>query len=79
MNTKEREPTLANLRIRDLSAEVQIECKPKADGSFTLRLESEGGENFAKIRSITKIDGLTFKVREIVEGVQNLLKGSTAS
>lgn len=30
-----------------------------------------------KIRSITKIDGLTFKVREIVEGVQNLLKGSS--
>jgi 2-oxoglutarate ferredoxin oxidoreductase subunit alpha len=29
-----------------------------------------------KIRSITKIDGLTFKVREIVEGVQNALKGS---
>mgnify|MGYP001600607757 FL=1 len=32
-----------------------------------------------KIRSITKIDGLTFKVREIVEGVQNQLKGSLKS
>lgn len=32
-----------------------------------------------KIRSITKIDGLTFKVREIVESVQNLLKGSPKS
>jgi 2-oxoglutarate ferredoxin oxidoreductase subunit alpha len=32
-----------------------------------------------KIQSITKIDGLTFKVREIVEGVQNLLKGSSKS
>ena len=30
-----------------------------------------------KIRSITKIDGLTFKVREIVESVQSLLKGSS--
>ncbi len=32
-----------------------------------------------KIRSITKIDGLTFKVREIIEAVQNYLKGSSKS
>jgi beta-fructofuranosidase len=57
--------SLDTLRIHGLSAELQIECKAEPDSSFSLRLQSESGEDFATITCSNKSGGRELQVNEI--------------
>ena len=64
MNEVRREPSLGSLRIHDLSAELQLECRPKGD-AFTINLESETGNNFATISCTNRSGKRELQVNEV--------------
>lgn len=56
-----RQKILDGIRIHDLAAELQLEFRAKTD-EFTLRLQSETGENFATISCANKSGGREIRV-----------------
>jgi len=60
-----RKRTLDGLRIHDLAAEVALECRPRGEGSFTLRLQSEDGASFATIRCVGKDGDRVLQVNDV--------------
>ncbi|MFZ0685272.1 MAG: glycoside hydrolase family 32 protein [Terriglobales bacterium] len=73
-----RKQTLDSLRIHDLSAEIQIECRPKPDSSFTLRLQCENGDTFASITHSNRSRGQEPPVEELqVNDVKAQTTGAT--
>jgi beta-fructofuranosidase len=62
--TPERRKILDTLRIRDLSAELDLHLQPNAE-DFALRLQSDQGENFASISCKSKSGSRELQVNSI--------------
>jgi beta-fructofuranosidase len=65
MDLETRKRSLDVLRIHDLAAELQVECRPKPDRPFTLRLRSETGDTFATISCTNSPAGRELQVNNV--------------
>jgi beta-fructofuranosidase len=62
--TTRRRELLDAVRIHDLSAELRLIIRPKSD-EFTLRLQSDGGDDFATISCATKSGSRHIRVNDV--------------
>jgi len=62
---EDRKKMLDTLLIQDLSAEISLEFRPKANEPFTVNLDSEDGENFATLRFAEKQGVRELSVNEL--------------
>ncbi|HET7889903.1 MAG TPA: glycoside hydrolase family 32 protein [Candidatus Sulfotelmatobacter sp.] len=63
-STSARQQFLENLRIRDLAAELELEFRPKSE-EFAIHLQSDAGENFARISVAKKSGGRELRVDSV--------------
>ena len=64
LNPALRQKTLDSIRIHDLAAELKLELVPKAD-KFSIHLQSETGQNFARIAFANKSGKRELRVNDI--------------